>query len=596
MQIRAVDPEVVEQGGSSTFSITRAGDFEVSVALCDDEGCAESVPIDITVFGEAGMALLDSAAAQRARVSAIAADLEARVAYWEGQYGPSEYWRAEARYQASAVGFKLFAKTVGKALFKGAVGHVGGEGMSQFMQVLGYDENAQQTQIQNALSDVADSVNALHDKVEAMRDQLTEIANQIDDATGKAMWDSFRTNDNSLRREVLPPIIDLFNLTGLWSDSNPPSQTQVERYVADVRQAMIAVDQVLVGDQGALTLLLEALDYPDKVSDMEAYWAFVNDYRDEWQAVLAQGLLGLEYIRDFDTADGYAAHQLTQARKLADRTVEAMWAAGLPLPNPTPQTDGLAATPYLHLLGSDWVVARPFRPEFPGEEWYVLETQAELEPRIQALVDSYRSDLNGGQSLAMWLVERGLPYEFPILDTVKQRPDGGFMYTSIKISGNQLKYASVSSPSTQPPRFVPKFLDVERNLGGRPARFDVDAIRGHAFGFDFNIPLRDDGMMILYPANPFGAPWLRVVDTETGALIDELPQNSLKKISVTAESTITLQWGAYGDYGEWSDSADQIADVFQVDGEMHFVIPSTRFSSGTYGVHLDTRTRETGMD
>jgi hypothetical protein len=297
------------------------------------------------------------------------------------------------------------AKAVGKGLFSGAMGKVGGEGMGQIMRLMGYNANPddgtgqQLEQMQSAINEIGQSVNALHGKVDGIAKQIDVLVNQIDDATGKALWNTFRTNDQDLRRDVYPKFEDLFALITHWTKDNPPTHTQLERYVADVTQAIISVRNGVTGSQGTMAMLMEALDYTQRVNDLEAFWNFVDEYRGEVRAVLAQGIVALEYMRQFDDSS-YTEFQQQASRTRADAAVEAMWSMGLQIP----QDEEYA---HVSTTGAGWIMANGSRPELSSETWITELDQDYIEPKLQALAADYREDLTG-QMLGYWLVDRGI--------------------------------------------------------------------------------------------------------------------------------------------------------------------------------------------
>jgi hypothetical protein len=95
MATRPIDPDQLNSDEAS-IPIDHAGEYAVSVSLCDASGCNESDPQWVTVFDDAGAHLLDPQDAAAMRMDAIAADLEQRLQAWEAIYGPRESWNLEA--------------------------------------------------------------------------------------------------------------------------------------------------------------------------------------------------------------------------------------------------------------------------------------------------------------------------------------------------------------------------------------------------------------------------------------------------------------------------------------------------------------------
>jgi hypothetical protein len=557
-RVRRVDADDATEG-EITLSFNVGGDYTLSVALCNADGCSESDPATISVIDPAGTYLLDADAAVNMELAAISTALEESLTYYESIYGPRETWAPEVQVKSARFAWSVIAKTVGKGVFNGMLGKVGGEGMGRVMALMGYDPQAAMEQrledMQSALGDLSQSMDALHDKIDGIASQLDDIVDQIDDATGQAMWDTFRSNDSTLRLTVLPQIEDLFSLINFWSEDNPPTPSLLERYVTDVAQAIRGIRTAVVGNQGTLTMLLEAHGYTGKVSDLEDYWAFVEAYREEWRAVLAQALVALEYMRAFDDS-GYTAYQLQSSRQVADAAVEAMWATGLAIPQ-DPKFG------YVHVRGQDWIVTREAtamvrRPELSTEAWAIVDTRLELEPRVQALVNNYRPDLNSGRSLESWLYDRWMSPQFPFLDSAS--------HERAFINGNSYYVGKGGAPSSP----QAKFLTVQTNVGGRAASFEPDAIQGMAFGFELDLDATESGKTLVASAeNAFDAPDVRLLDAETGETLDYQVAGSTRTYTLDPGSAVTIQLGERA----VAESSDEL---FGPVAEMTVILPGDR--------------------
>jgi hypothetical protein len=548
----------------------------VSVALCDASGCSESDPQWITVFDVAGAHLLDPDEAAAMRMDAIAADLEQRLQAWEAVYGPRETWSAETEYRASTSW--TLAKTVGKGLFSGALGKVGGEGMGQLMRLMGYNENPddgtgqQLEELQSAMNEINQSVNALHDKVDGNARKIDALVNQIDDATGKALWNTFRTNDQSLRRDIYPPIEDLFALINLWTEDNPPTQTQVERYVADVSQAVISVRNGTTGSQGTMAMLMEALDYTQRVNDLEDFWDFVDEYRGEVRAVLAQAIVGLEYMLQFDDSS-YTEFQQQASRSRADDTVEAMWSMGLQIPQDEQYR-------YVGTTGAGWVMASGSRPELSGEHWISNTDQDYIEPKLQALIANYRADLTD-KELELWLIDRGIEADYTefgrnlkvlYADSATYNAyDHSYSFNEGVIFASTYEVRSRRYHRSDFYRLAElygepiKFMETPLNIGGRQASFDADAIQGMAFGIELKLEAPEGGSVLSVEGdNPTDAPDARLLDTATGELIAHQGTAMVETYRVSPGDAITIQVG------------ERAESLFGPVGEMTFIVPEDR--------------------
>ncbi len=553
MRVLGIDPVGAASGGT-TLSFGDGGEFSLSTVLCNADGCNESEPQAITIIDPDGHYLLERDQAINEELLAIAEGLEDSLEYYETIFGPRETWPSALHSTDRAMGWTQIARVVGQGLFSGAIGKVGEEGMGKILDLLGYGQEATLQNMQSALRDLDASMVLIHDKMDDIALQLDRLVDQIDDATAKAMWDTFRSNDNTLRLLVLPQIEDLFNLIGFWTEENPPTESLVERYVTDVTQAVRGIRTAVVGGHGTLAMLMEAHLYTETVSDLEDYWLYVDQYRDQWRAVLAQALLSLEYMRAFDES-GYAAYQLESAREIADAVVEAMWSAGLKIAQHP-------VISYVHLKGDDQIMSRSAtyfqRPNLPDEDWTVLRTRAELEPRALALVEGYRPDLNGGQTLEDWLGQRYIPTLYPFMD---QGRDAG------RIEGNSYRLTSVPGNTYT----VAKAMPVQTNVGGRAASFDPDAVHGMAFGFDLDIVPRagSTDFRIMVP-NPNQAPYARVLNTETGEVLGTQPRrpgsfDTFHIWYVEPGSTITIQLGEH--------AVQQPQDLFGPVTERTLVVP-----------------------
>lgn len=301
----------------------------------------------------------------------------------------------------------------GKSLFNGIIGNGVGFGVDQLLSGLGYDPGSQ---LHDAVDEIRRSINDLNVKVEVLSEKIEQLLDGQDHAN---FLNSYRKADlASGRLSMSLASIDNWIATGAQPTESAVSdmQTVIRTSISDIQT--IASNPTT----GVIPLMMKAVEPPD-VSDLDGYWDDIDVVRDNYRAVLAEGIVALDLLTRFDPS-GTVAADLEVVVPVATDVVHGMYELGLPRSGP-------AGTPFAQLRHNDLALAG-WRASIPVEDRDVWRSttgagldpsagmpRGVVEPILAGMAASYRPGLHGGKSLEQYLYERGVPTRVVYTDTLQ---------------------------------------------------------------------------------------------------------------------------------------------------------------------------------
>jgi hypothetical protein len=316
---------------------------------------------------------------------------------------------------AAAVRAPALAVTFGKVFFKylglGA-GHMGFEVLTEELGFGSSDKD-----LVNALTEIGASVEQLNAQVQAMSAQVEALLDGQDRAN---FYDSYSRSGQAASRLS----VAMASVRSWIAQGTSPSPAHVSDMQTVIRTSVSDLAFQLVNPTtGTVPLMMRAAE-PSKVSaELPAYWRTIDTARDDFRAVLAQGLGTLDLVQRWDTTGTVAADLETLSEVSAD-TVLQMYRFGLRIAD----ADG---QPYVHTRDTTEVMAAPLPETVPpaGSAWATQPSRETwVVPFLQRMVDAYRPALHGGATLEEYLRERGIPTRFVHAESIQtqatQRPNG----------------------------------------------------------------------------------------------------------------------------------------------------------------------------
>lgn len=569
------------QSGQTTLQLDRPGEYDFTVALCNQDGCSESVPVPVTVAdaegtfltGDATIADLDPDEVEAKRQAIIAASAEAYAAL-EAKWGPRVTWSdASSAHLAtvsapsadnwksigsSLLGRAVLGSTFDKDVFKSSIDLV-------FALFTG-----------SASSDpVADALDGIQTQLDDISKQLDAVLDQLMAIQQNAAWTAFDTQDGFVRDGVTD-INTAANLIAQWADrwdyyaetGQLPTQDDY-RYVKELLLEGAGKMQThLTSTRGAIKQLVEAVDMNVTVSDLSHYWSVVLDYIDYNKGVLARSLASLRFLADHDTSPTFLSY-LETTIGMVENTVRGMYAiSGVPYP----QVEG---GKYIHAKSLDyafayyivtdevhgregsqkpgscgtqyqpcWLVGYTLvggRPTFPGEnaqtEGGVMRDGFDnLVPERQ-YAERYDPADYEGTNFRQFLEALGMPTWFNEARCWSQTDMttgncGSYAFHEL---GDDARWYRTNSgiPNDHQPHPYRKLLRGSLNLGGRLANFDPNRIDEVAFGIqDFEV--EESGSTITLKMTERSDRTLVLVNAADGAQLGSTPATNPGSIVIPA--------------------------------------------------------------
>ncbi|MEZ5184489.1 MAG: hypothetical protein R2720_01975 [Candidatus Nanopelagicales bacterium] len=378
------------------------------------------------------------------------------------------------------------ASTFGRSLFHGAAFAGGQVILSEILAGMGYDPEAERLQ---ALKDINDSIAALNADVRRLSEQVELLLEGQDRSN---LYNSYTqagiaaANLDTAMRSVTA-----------WIEKDlEPSESALANMQTVITTSIGQLDFLVQNaTTGTVPLMMKAAD-PARVSNLESYWQKIDTVRDDYRAVLAQGLATLDVMRAWDTT-GTVAADLETFTPRATQTVAGMYDYGVAIDAERVHVKG--STTLLTALGTKAAVGE----SNPRAIMY----SSEIEPMLTSLADAYRPADHGGKSLEQYLQAHGLPTSYNYADTY-----GAFVrnnrWASVnqvgRISGNKYEIVERQFGQTYPLMSQEGFgaaqgqashqrmldgptatrMTVSLNVGGRAADFTPASVKQAAFGLD----------------------------------------------------------------------------------------------------------------
>ena len=378
------------------------------------------------------------------------------------------------------------ATTFGRSLFNGVAFGGGQVILSEVLSLMGYDPDSQLT---SALQEISASIKALNDEVRRISEQVERLlegqdrSNFYNSYTQAGM--SAANLDTAMR-----------SVSGWVERDLDPSESNLSDMQTIVTTSIGQLDFALNNPTtGTVPLMMKAAD-PAGVSDLENYWLQIDTLRDDYRAVLAQGLATLSMMERWDHT-GTIGADLETFTPRATATVADMYEYGVSL-----------EVNRLHARYSQWLLlplgAQPVSGEFDAHN---VGNRNQVEPVLQAMAAHYRPADHGGQTLESVMQAHGIPSAINYLDTygaelrnnrwtpvnLVGRINGntyevierhfGTTYSPLDSNGRNNAYAqawmyrNLEGPGATR-------VSVTLNVGGRATDFTPEILEQAAFGLD----------------------------------------------------------------------------------------------------------------
>ncbi|MEM9514710.1 MAG: hypothetical protein AAGA42_07600 [Actinomycetota bacterium] len=247
-----------------------------------------------------------------------------------------------------------------------------------------------------------------------------------------------------------------------------------ESHVAEVQDTITtAIDKLgfntANSTTGTIPLMMRVAETA-KVSDLVDYWAAIDSLRDGYRASLAQGVMALHQLADWDPTRAVAADAQTFKLRAHDH-VKTMYEHGVGIEQNPARSAQLV---YPH--GSTHVYAPGDYPGSGSELWRdVSYAQGDLEPVLQHLAQEYFPASHDGVTLETYLAERGYPTRYYYSDTFEVTSWENGAYWTYQAWATQGRIVGNSYETIRQPIGVPHAY----NEGADAAWAEVAALTPH---------------------------------------------------------------------------------------------------------------------
>lgn len=378
------------------------------------------------------------------------------------------------------------ASTFGRSLFHGVAFAGGQVVLSEVLSAMGYDPDAERLK---ALKEINDSIAALNGDVRRISQQVEQLLEGQDRSN---FYNSYTqagiaaANLDTAMRSVTA-----------WAEKDlEPSESALANMQTVITTSIGQLEFLVANPTtGSIPLMMKAAD-PAPVSDLTSYWQKIDTVRDDYRAVLAQGLATLDTMRAWDST-GTIAADLETFTPRATQTVAAMYDYGVAID-----------APRVHVKGNPEMLTALGTKAVTGESnARAIQFTSEIEPMLTSLADSFRPADHGGQTLEQYLQAHGLPTRYNYADTYGAFPRNN-RWASVnqvgRISGNTYEVVERQFGQTYSPLSEQGFanaqaqanhqrmldgpaatrMSVTLNVGGRAADFTPASLKHAAFGLE----------------------------------------------------------------------------------------------------------------
>ncbi len=523
---RAVHDED-DQSGSATLQIDEGGEYTITVALCNTDGCSAADPLVVTVIdpeqplrteadagGDAGM-LSHEEAARIVQESAARLGIDRQPPLQRSAVAESTWG-------------EWFASLVGQAALK--------YGLS-----LGFDALITHIGLGQSGPDLGAELSAIGESLGEIQTQLDDIADKID--VGKADSD-FKNSHRDAKQAMTNLKTIASNIKGIEAGTEDPTQYQLESWAKDNRNNIAALQTLLVDPlTGAVPLLLDYYQLKYPVSTGIEVRDQIDGYLNGFRAALGIGLMNQAWLTEAFTPNGVYDEG---AEEDARATVVAAYdLSGAPYPQPPSGPPG-----FIHRIGTTWAMVDLARPELEGESvramtqernevWDLFTdiataTKAPGELTIRDYMNFHEVKRVFNDPSSVRIDHRDSFFECELWvrhDEFYVGPDRAHQNT---LTTYNRKYAC-SFGAAKPRREAEAqeaylketfwanekiyTVDVPMNAWGMPALMEERAIDGYRDGIDIESVNRAEGnaVTVTYDAN--GYDWIQLADPEEGTVL-----------------------------------------------------------------------------
>ena len=413
--------------GEASFFVDEEGEFEVSVALCNVDGCTETAGASISVSDGHGVEV--TYAEHPVSDQASTQDNFAVESTQDSILLPQT---SGFEVMGSGLASKL-ASEVGKAALKGVAKEGGGMAFRAVMNVLGLGDDG----IGAQLSELQSSINALNSKI----GKLTTAIEDLQDTTA---WQGFLNQHKDANKQVNAIYTSFASIMGWLSYGVDPdtagwtnARKNIDDAISELAGSYLNPGQGIVDMRdGSIYQLMNAV--PQRVASVESYWTIIDEYRDYYRAAIAVGFLALDLIEDNYDTTGTTRVMADNALKAGQNAVLGMYAYGVAPKRPISGVEVL-----------DFVQLRSETKGYAAAEYAVLDDSATMQVAgtaftawIKDVASKYRPDHHDGMTLEEFFIESNVPTTY-FLDNANGWEKTGWELRKVKDAVPHMEQAPV---------------------------------------------------------------------------------------------------------------------------------------------------------
>jgi len=325
--------------GDIDLQVNTEEDFDLTIALCNAEGCTESETANISISDTGQVDVIFES------VSAPGAERDPSFGHIASPTDAlQDILNPQFELMNTSTGFLAdLASVAGKAVLSGVLrgsSDVAIQALLKHLGLAGDDFGAQ-------LDDMQNSLDSLNGKIASL---TTAIQNLNDEVT----WQGFLTQHldaNSAVNKIYSNYEDVVGWiasgqmpdTGGWNDA----RTAVRQAVTDLAGSRTNQGGGIVDVRdGAIYQLMDAI--PQNVTSTQSYWPIIDEYRDYYRTAIAFGYLTLDMIaREYDST-GTTEVMANNALEAGQMSVLNMYSYGI---SPELPMSGTDVFDFIHLRG-----------------------------------------------------------------------------------------------------------------------------------------------------------------------------------------------------------------------------------------------------
>lgn len=405
---KPVITQAVEPGqtyGEATLEVDGSGDFEISIALCNVDGCSESDVIDFSVSDENEVAWsMQSTSFEPAPLVPMLTENSDSQCTSTTPGEAMSGMAALAPAQNGSIGVDLVSE-LGKAALSGLFRGGADFGIKALLRHLGVaddDLGAQLEELQSSVGQLRSDINYLTCSIEQLQDQTS--------------WTSF-LGQHTLARSAVNDIIGAFDdVVGWQTEGITPDTSAWTDDRSDVKSAMRNLagtnsgggDGIADSRDGAVDQLMAAI--PQNVASVESYWTIIEEYRNYYRSAIALGFLTLDMLEDLYDGSGTTGVMANNAFEAGRASVQRMYEYGIAPTNPVSGVDTL-----------DFVQLRGSTLGFASTEFADLDENTQLKLAGPVLNDAfsdmasfYRPYHHDDVTFEQFLKDTGVPTKYVV--------------------------------------------------------------------------------------------------------------------------------------------------------------------------------------